>query len=80
MPDRVSTSAIFGQEGYLDYAVTNYLYDDQPVVISCQTGWVNQPSLIFEHGYDAYFDRATIQFNSTSCPQVTVYGPKGSPH
>lgn len=52
---------------------TAYHFGRRSPLVTSEAGWINAPALPFEHGYDAYFDKATIQFNSTSRPRPTVY-------
>src|SRR5690606_1800725 len=56
---------------------TFYDYGENGPLVSSEAGWINAPSLPFEHGYDAFFDDATIHFNSSHCPTPRVFKKKG---
>ncbi|MBI4023382.1 MAG: Gfo/Idh/MocA family oxidoreductase [Verrucomicrobia bacterium] len=67
------------------YLVTNYDVGrrDPPanrragIAVSACSGAVATKGIPFEHGYDAYFEKATVAFNSTHCPRVTVVDVRG---
>jgi predicted dehydrogenase len=46
--------------------------------VTASAGWINASSLPFLHGYDAFFEKATIQFDSTHCPVPRVWSAKGA--
>ena len=48
--------------GYVKYLTTHYLYDDPSICISCSSGAVSQPARPFTHGYEIYFEQATLLY------------------
>lgn len=59
------------------YVATNYDFGRRDLAVSAYSGAVATKGLPFEHGYDAYFEKATVAFNSTHCPKVTVVDAQG---
>jgi len=47
-----------------EYFVTQYLFADKEVTVTSVGGDAAMPKWVFEHGYDAFFERATVEFNS----------------
>lgn len=47
-----------------EYFVTQYSFADGEVTVTAVGGDPAMPKWVFEHGYDAYFERATVEFNS----------------
>ena len=62
-------------DGRVDYIATNYLYPDGPV-ISATSGACSVGSRPFTHGYEAYFQNATIFYEAST--GLTAYTPDGS--
>ena len=62
------------RKGQVQSIRTVYDHGAKGPLLSSEAGWINAPGLAFEHGYDAYFEKATIQFNSSHCPVPRVYG------
>jgi predicted dehydrogenase len=50
-------------EGRVDYIATNYLYSDGPV-ISATSGACSVGGRPFTHGYEAYFENATLYYEA----------------
>lgn len=88
MPQQVFASGLVGPEGQVSYLVTQYLYGDQKRCITAASGAVAMSGVMFEHGYDAYFERATLRYNSlpyaataNEAPiPLTVYTQDGQSH
>lgn len=78
MPDRVHSSGITSPNGYVLYLHTQYGYDGKDFVVTAQSGSIGTSGLQFEHGYDAYFERGTLWYNSLSGHPVTLYKPDGT--
>jgi predicted dehydrogenase len=72
-----STGVIESKSGQTIYVATNYDFGRRDLAVSAYSGAVATKGLPFEHGYDAYFEKATIAYNSTHCPKVTVVDAKG---
>ena len=63
----------------IDALRTTYHYKKSGPLLTSEAGWINAPGLPFEHGYDAFFEKATLHFNSSHSPAVKIYqksGPK----
>lgn len=77
-PRAVSSGGVVdAKSGQVVYLNTNYEYGRRDVTVSAYSGAVATSGLPFEHGYDAYFEKATIAYNSTHCPKVTIVDAKG---
>ena len=74
-PAAVRSSGLVRDRQEIDAIRTSYEYPGGPLVTS-EANWICAPALPFEQGYDAYFEKATIQFNSTTCPNPRVFGKK----
>ena len=75
-PAAVASGGVIAPDGQVDYLVTHYRYPGANRCITAQSGAVAQKGVEFEHGYDVYFERAHLRYNSAVSPQVTVY-PEG---
>jgi predicted dehydrogenase len=76
MPEKVFATGI-SKDGYVQYLVASYLYEGDGVCITAQSGAIAAQGRPFEHGYDMYFERATLQYNSSSVPNVLVITDEG---
>ena len=92
VPSQVfSTGIVSG--GAVDYLTTSYLYGDRPSpplpkgergeriggpAITCSSGAVAMKGRPFVHGYEIYLEKATLVYESGTCP-LTVYTPPVSP-
>jgi len=78
------------QNDFVRYVTTNYVYPDGPVV-NCRSGAVTTKGRPFQHGFEAYFEEATIAYtaatepesidpahNESSQQKLTVYLPDGT--
>jgi len=65
MPKAVSSQGYVGRGGTVEYINTHYQYPGK-MAISAEGGWLAQQGCPFEHGYDIYFEEATLKFNSSS--------------
>ena len=62
------------RQGSVDVVRTTYHYKKRSApLVTAEAGWINAPSLIFEHGYDAFFEKATLHFNSSHTPRPLLY-------
>ncbi len=73
MPDALNAIAFRSRGGDAAYLNVQYYYPNENVCVSVNSGSIAMPELQFEHGYDVYFERATMQFNSTWGTPVTLY-------
>jgi len=64
-PKSVRATGLVAANGAITYLQTQYLYGgtDAPAV-SCHSGAIAQPALSFEHGFDIYLEKATLQYNN----------------
>jgi predicted dehydrogenase len=80
MPEEVNATGVTAPDGQVDYLVTQYRYRDRSRCITAASGNLGMPGLMFEHGYDAYFQRATLRFNSARGEGVEVFTEDGQKH
>ena len=74
-----SPKAVFSrgllQDGFVNHVHTSYLYDSGPA-ITCVSGGIAARGLQFAHGYELYFENATVLFDAgTLAGQWTVSRP-----
>ena len=50
------------ENGAVVHLATQYLYDTQNLAVSCVSGALSQSGRPFAHGFELYFDRATLAF------------------
>ena len=65
LPRAVTSQGFVGRADTVEYQNTLYHYADGPQAISAEGGWLAQQGCPFEHGYDVYFEEATLKFNSS---------------
>jgi predicted dehydrogenase len=76
MPKAVTASGIVNG-GAVDYLTTNYQYGPGGPALSCSSGAVATKGRQFVHGYELYFEQATLAYNSGGTP-LTVFKSDGS--
>jgi predicted dehydrogenase len=64
-PDKVFSTGIVYPNGAVNYLVTNYIYEEKNIAISAESGSIAMQGLMFEHGYDLFFEKGTLQFDSS---------------
>jgi predicted dehydrogenase len=64
MPSAVFATGVTAPNGQVDYLVTQYLFEGRDGSITTASGAISQSGVPFEHGYDVYFERATLRYNS----------------
>ena len=74
MPQGVFSAGVVNNES-VDYLTTSYIYPNG-AAITCSSGAVATIARPFMHGYQMYFERATLAYNSAALP-LTVYGSDG---
>lgn len=78
MPQAVFTRGFIDpQRNTPEYFVTHYLFTDGDITVTAIGGDAAMPKLMFEHGYDAYFERATVQFSSQWGKPPVLYTADG---
>jgi len=75
MPRQVFASGLVGKDGQVGYVVTQYLYEGQNRCVTAASGAVAMSGVMFEHGFDAYFERATLRYNSLPYSEATGETP-----
>jgi len=72
-PAAVASRGVTAADGQVDYIATIYDYPGRRLCVSAHSGAVAQPAVAFEHGYDVYFERATLRHNSSTNPAVELF-------
>lgn len=62
MPHQVISRGLL-QEGFVNHVHTQYVYEDGPTVTAV-SGGICAEGLEFAHGYELYFERATVLFSA----------------
>lgn len=65
MPIRVASQGYIGKQKIIEYLNTHYYFKNSPMAVSAEGGWISKQGCPFEHGYDVYFEKATLKFNSS---------------
>ncbi len=78
MPKSVYSSGVVNADGSVQYITTQYLYGPGGPALSCSSGALAMASRPFVHGFELYFEKATLAYESGSLP-LTVYPSKGEP-
>ena len=52
------------EDGYVNHVHTLYVYDDPSLAVSCVSGGIAKPGLPFAHGFELYFEKATVLFSA----------------
>ena len=65
MPGAVVSTGFVGRGGSVEHIDTHYHYGGKSMSITAEGGWLSQEGCPFEHGYDVYFEDATLKFNSS---------------
>jgi predicted dehydrogenase len=76
-PSAVQSAGVI-EGGRIDFIRTTYLHGAKGPLVSAEAGWINAPGLPFQHGYDAYFEKATCRFDSARSPAPVLHGARGS--
>ncbi len=76
MPTAVSSQAYMGRDETVEYINTHYQYEGS-MAISAEGGWLAQQGCPFEHGYDVYFEEATLKYNSSWGQPPQLLGKDG---
>jgi predicted dehydrogenase len=76
MPKHVFSTGI-ESAGAVDYLTTAYLYAPGGPAITCSSGAVAMKGRPFVHGYEIYLEKATLVYESGTCP-LTVLKADGT--
>ncbi len=63
VPNAVFSRGIL-QDGYVNHVHTQYIYDDPELAVSAISGGIAGKGLQFAHGYELYFQEATVAFSA----------------
>ncbi|MEC9349760.1 MAG: Gfo/Idh/MocA family oxidoreductase, partial [Planctomycetota bacterium] len=75
-PNAVSSNGLVDKRG-VNFIRTTYHGKAKGPLLSAEAGWLNAPGLPFEHGYDAFFEKGTVHFNSSTAPKPLLYTSAG---
>ena len=64
MPEAVTSAGVIRKGGVVEHIDTHYHFEGGPQV-TASGGWLSQQGCPFEHGYDVFFERATLKYNSS---------------
>lgn len=76
-PKSVSATGVPGTNGTWDYLAAQYSFGKGGPAISSEGGWIAAKGLPFEQSYEAYFEKASVLFNSSHGP-LTLVDSKGN--
>jgi predicted dehydrogenase len=65
MPRAVVSAGYVGKGETIEHIDSHYHYGDGRMAVTAEGGWLAQQGCPFEHGYDVYFEEATLKFNSS---------------
>src|SRR5206468_9302238 len=71
VPAKVFSSGVV-QDGTVEYLMTQYLYGNGGPAVSCSSGALAQKGRPFVHGYEIYLERATLVYESGTCPLTVL--------
>lgn len=77
VPKQVFSTGVVGQGGAVDHLTTSYLYGPGGPAVSCSSGALTMKGRPFVHGYEIYLEKATLVYESGTCP-LTVLKADGS--
>jgi predicted dehydrogenase len=63
-PEAVTSTGVIRRGGVVEHIDTHYHFKG-PQQASASGGWLSQKGCPFEHGYDVFFEEATLKFNSS---------------
>ena len=75
VPKRVFAAGVEAN-GAVQYLTTSYLYGPGGPAVTCSSGAVAAAGRPFAHGFEMYFERATLAYHSAVLP-LTEYTPDG---
>ncbi|MCS7044950.1 MAG: gfo/Idh/MocA family oxidoreductase, partial [Gemmataceae bacterium] len=71
VPRQVFSTGVIAN-GSVDYLTTSYLYGPGGPAITCSSGAVAMKGRPFVHGYEIYLERATLVYESGTCPLTVL--------
>lgn len=76
VPKQVFSTGVVSGDA-VDYLTTQYLYGSGGPAVTCSSGAVAMKGRPFVHGYEIYLERATLVYESGTCP-LTVLKADGA--
>src|SRR5205807_8062055 len=76
VPHQVFSTGVV-TNGSVDYLTTQYLYGSAGPAVTCSSGAVAMKGRPFVHGYEIYLEKATLVYESGTCP-LTLLKADGS--
>ncbi|MSQ97469.1 MAG: Gfo/Idh/MocA family oxidoreductase [Gemmataceae bacterium] len=67
VPNHVFSTGVISK-GSVDYLTTQYLYGPGGPAVTCSSGAVAMKGRPFVHGYEIYLEKATLVYESGTCP------------
>ncbi|MEW6750701.1 MAG: Gfo/Idh/MocA family oxidoreductase [Candidatus Latescibacterota bacterium] len=65
MPRWVVSTGCVDEAGAIEHIDTHYDFGEGGPMVTAEAGWLVQQGCPFEHGYDVYFEDATLKYNSS---------------
>lgn len=72
VPKQVCSTGIVDQGGSVDHLTTAYLYGPSGPAVSCSSGALTMKGRPFVHGYEIYLEKATLVYESGTCPLMVL--------
>jgi predicted dehydrogenase len=63
LPQKVFARGLVS-EGFVNHVHTQYVYNDPQLAVSCVSGGIAAAGLQFAHGFEVYFEKATLLFSA----------------
>lgn len=63
VPSKVFSRGIV-QDGLVNHVHTHYVYDDPELAVTCVSGGIAASGLQFAHGFELYFEKATVLYDA----------------
>ncbi len=77
VPKEVFSNGVVAADGSVSYLTTQYLYGSGGPALSCSSGALCMAARPFVHGYEIYLERATLVYESGTCP-LTLLPAEGA--
>lgn len=78
VPERVQASGVISPRGSVEYLQSHYLYGQGGPCVTAQSGAIAMRSMLFEHGFDIYLEKATLHYNNlTTGAEVWLFPAQG---
>jgi predicted dehydrogenase len=71
VPNHVFSTGVVSN-GAVDYLTTAYLYGPNGPAVTCSSGAVAMKGRPFVHGYELYLEKATLVYESGTCPLAVL--------